>query len=527
MKRAATALLLLTALGGCVSMPQDSESGGAQPNPGQVGCYGGGGTPPLVPGVQGAWGQPYPMIRPYSAAPPGDAAARAMMEHSVPLNMVQVSGKSTGNRDSGVIQAGGIVSPGDALSPPGFPAGPEVIQAGAIGPAGAVAALGANTGNNGQQASTFPTQRTQVRFVRPTGMKVSWYVGSGGDKTGFTSTQIDTPGRYNFAQAAIYRLKLTGIEGRPGMVLYPTLEVVPSNSRTDPFLAHSAVPVEFTNEDLDQVAAGNYVVKVIYLPDPNFQDAATIGGLEEIVSSRLEAGMDPIAEAQRRGSILLVIRLSNIQLELENSPAMDAPSPYINSCAPQVKTPSASPTGPGLGLGMPGPGPMVPYGMMSMGNPFQAGPNGPLFAANGAMIRPPGQNGPMAQPSNPALRPLPNGLVMGPYGPMMMGPNGPVPANPAMLANPGAMPNPMLGMSNPGYGPQGPPLLPPSGPAPTPTGLPPATLPPATGPALSSPRVQAPVDQLPDVSELRRAQYTRAGSSVGLTTAQLAIMDAK
>src|SRR6185312_13866706 len=53
----------------------------------------------------------------------------------------------------------------------------------------------------------FQAPRTQVRFSRPTGMKVYWYtVGSDG-KPGYSNTPIETPGRYNFAQAAIYRLK--------------------------------------------------------------------------------------------------------------------------------------------------------------------------------------------------------------------------------------------------------------------------------------------------------------------------------
>src|SRR5206468_1188361 len=132
----------------------------------------------------------------------------------------------------------------------------------------------------------------------------------------------------NFLQAAIYRLKISDIANRPGLELYPTLEVVPSNSKTDPFLAHSSVPISFTDEDFDQVAAGNFVVKVIYLPDPQFQDLATTGP-DEVVSSRLEPGVDPIAEAHRRGSILLVVRVGNILLEMPHSPAMDEPNPYM------------------------------------------------------------------------------------------------------------------------------------------------------------------------------------------------------
>src|SRR5205823_1768884 len=126
----------------------------------------------------------------------------------------------------------------------------------------------------------------------PAGMKVSWYAPGGEPgKGGFGSNQIEAPGRYNFVQAAIYRLKLSDIPGRPGLELYPTLEVVPCNAKTEAFLAHSAVPVAFTDEDFEQVAAGNYLVKVIYLPDPQFQDLAAAGP-DEVVSTRLEPGAD-------------------------------------------------------------------------------------------------------------------------------------------------------------------------------------------------------------------------------------------
>jgi hypothetical protein len=183
-------------------------------------------------------------------------------------------------------------------------------------------------------------------------MKVSWYAPTAPGHAGFAASHIDVPGRFNFIQAAIYRLKLTDIPGRPGMELYPTLEVVPSNAKTDPFLAHSAVPVTFTNEDFDQVASGNYVVKVIYLPEPQFQDLATTGP-DEVVSSRLEPGVDPIAEAHRRGNILLVVRIGNIDLELANSPGMDAPNPFSNPGCPPGGCPVPGMAGPMSGPGMP------------------------------------------------------------------------------------------------------------------------------------------------------------------------------
>jgi hypothetical protein len=125
---------------------------------------------------------------------------------------------------------------------------------------------------------------------------------------------LTTPGRFNFDQGAIYRLKLTNVPGHT-TPFYPTIEVAPSSPRTDAYLSHNAVPIEFTDEDFDQVSAGNFVTKVIYLPDPLHQELA-IAGVETLVSTRLDPGVDPIAEADRRGTILVIVRLGGIDLEM-------------------------------------------------------------------------------------------------------------------------------------------------------------------------------------------------------------------
>jgi hypothetical protein len=264
-------------------------------------------------------------------------------------------------------------------------------------PAGAVAAVGALPGG---VPSQFPTHRTSVRFLSPAGMKVSWFAPSPDGKTGFANNQLVAPGRYNFLQAAVYRLKLSSIPNRPGLELYPTLEVVPSNARTDAFLAHSAVPVAFTDEDFDQVASGNFLVKVVYLPYPQFQDLATIGP-DEVVSSRLEPGVDPIAEACRRGNVLLVVRVGNIDLEAPNTPAMDAPSPFqLKGSMPHGMPGSA---GMGAGMALPPGGPMVPYGFMNQGQPLKMGPNGPLVPP-GELMAPPGGDHVLPPSAGPTSR---------------------------------------------------------------------------------------------------------------------------
>jgi hypothetical protein len=157
---------------------------------------------------------------------------------------------------------------------------------------------------------------SQIYFNRPEGMHVQWDVSGIGQ---FDSVPLICPARQNFPQGAIYRLKLTNIPGREGTELYPTLEIGPSTPRTEAFLAHNAIPIQFTEEDFDQVLTGNFVTKVIYLPDPEYQELA-LAGVETLVSTRLDPGVDPIVEADRRGAILAILRLGNIDKEMPGMP---------------------------------------------------------------------------------------------------------------------------------------------------------------------------------------------------------------
>lgn len=157
---------------------------------------------------------------------------------------------------------------------------------------------------------------SQVAFVGPDGMLINWDVSAPGR---FDSEPLIAPGRYNFGQGAIYRLKLTSIPGRPGSELYPTLELGPTLPRTEAYLAHNPIPVQFTEEDFEQVLSGNFVTKVIYLPDAEYQELA-IAGVETLVSTRLDPGVDPIVEADRRGSIMAVVRVGNIDLQAPGAP---------------------------------------------------------------------------------------------------------------------------------------------------------------------------------------------------------------
>ena len=206
-----------------------------------------------------------------------------------------------------------------------------------MGPNGAVAMIpGAMMGAGGPgMGGMFANGRTSVRFVQPAGMKIAFMDAS----RGFGDSGREAPVRYNFVQGSIYRVRVNGIPNRPGKNYYPTIEVYGATPDTMTFLAHSTVPVGFTDEDFEQVNAGNMVVKVIYLPSSTFQDVAAA---EELVSTKLEPGVNPVDEAQRRGTILAVVRLGNLDLEDPTTPSMDSPP---GSGRPTMAPPMMAPSG--------------------------------------------------------------------------------------------------------------------------------------------------------------------------------------
>jgi hypothetical protein len=338
----------------------------------------------------GPGGAPVPVRSQGTASNSGEAAAKQFIANNMPPDLVQQVAFKGGSPD--IMLAGGPMPGPGGMPSPGMPLSPGMSPAAMAGPGGggmpypngAVAALGALTGN---YTSQFSAARTSVRFIEPKGMKISWFIQGPDGRRSWNDRPLEAPATYNFAQAAIYRLRISDLADYPGVDLYPSLEVVPANAKAMTFLAHSSVPVSFTPDDLRMVACGNYVVKVIYLPDPQYQDIAVGGCLGELISTQLEPGVDPIAEACKRGSILVIVRLGNIDLELRHSPAMDAPPP--NAPPPGHAAMGMMPPGMMAGGGMmpPPPGMMIP--------PAAPGKTTPTGAPTGGLPPLPPQTNPL------------------------------------------------------------------------------------------------------------------------------------
>lgn len=263
-----------------------------------------------------------------------------------------------------LLAASGCVSPGYNLPPAHRLAAPGP---GVDGPGPGVLGVGQggmirNDGGAGAVSIVPSTTTAQVMFVKPAGMHVYYDTTA---TAGYGNSPIVVPGRLNFPQAGLYRMKITNIEGHEGVELYPTIEVGPPNPRTLAFLSHNTIPVQLTVDDFNQVLSSNFVTKVIYLPDPEFQELA-VAGVETLVSTRLDAGLDPIVEADRRGAILAVVRIGNKDMEMPDSQGASPAS------AMPVSFQGAMPGPAGVGMGG---GPMGPVGggMVAGGNMPQYG----------------------------------------------------------------------------------------------------------------------------------------------------------
>ncbi|MGL4595686.1 MAG: hypothetical protein ACRCUY_13260 [Thermoguttaceae bacterium] len=229
----------------------------------------------------------------------------------------------TGGFNQSPYRSYGVDGPGPGVIPESYQ------QMSAAGPVGAPPAGVMPVMYEGEQgvigsaemmvAPPFPMQMmamrpapptSQINFLGLTGMVVNWDARMPGM---FDSEPLVCPATHDFGQGAIYRLKVSSIPERAGKEFYPTLEIAPTMARTQAFLAHNSIPIELTDTDFDQVTAGNFITKVIYLPNPEYQGLA-MAGVGTLVNTQLEAGVDPIIEASKRGAILAVIRMGNKDL---------------------------------------------------------------------------------------------------------------------------------------------------------------------------------------------------------------------
>jgi RNA polymerase sigma factor (sigma-70 family) len=137
---------------------------------------------------------------------------------------------------------------------------------------------------------------------------------------------IDAPGRVSLPPGLHYAVKLSDIPNRPGLTRLARIELPRSTPATEAFLSVSAIPIEFTDDDFDQLDRGKAITKVIFLPTAAKDKKAAPGqGAPIAIASYTSPQEDVIEVARRQGSMLAVIRMGN--RDPESAPAQGQVQP--------------------------------------------------------------------------------------------------------------------------------------------------------------------------------------------------------
>jgi hypothetical protein len=191
-----------------------------------------------------------------------------------------------------------------------------------------------------------------VRFQGPEGLSVEVlspapYPAPTGDGKGILTTGLK--------RGVGYRLRVSNIPLRPGVEIFPVVEVVGHLHRPegiDP--GKYPIRVIFNQDDLDDVVdRGRLVTKVIYLEDPD-QAAPFRMKKDEIPVVTLNPTEPPLRVATGLGRPMAIVRIGGRQPsieEIQGGPAGDlgldwaakigaGPCPFVNQNGTQCKQPS-------------------------------------------------------------------------------------------------------------------------------------------------------------------------------------------
>ena len=153
-----------------------------------------------------------------------------------------------------------------------------------------------------------PSPLAFVRFTSSGKMRVTFYPG------GPSGRSFDAPAAVGMRPGYVYRVRISEMEGYPGVTLCPTVQVCASLSHGPKFNpAAYPAPVVLTPTDVERALAGSLVTKVVYLEDP--VKAAPIPTLpDRPIEGDLPPGRDPVAEARELGRPFLVFRIGERSL---------------------------------------------------------------------------------------------------------------------------------------------------------------------------------------------------------------------
>lgn len=121
----------------------------------------------------------------------------------------------------------------------------------------------------------------------------------------------DNPGLFGLRQGDAYRFKLTNIPFAEGRELYPTLELLSTLSPPAGYEADFPIPVELSQEDIDNALNGNLVTRVVFLEPPHNAIPVDSTVPQGDLLAESPASINPVALAESRGRVMAILRVGS------------------------------------------------------------------------------------------------------------------------------------------------------------------------------------------------------------------------
>ncbi|TWU06303.1 serine/threonine-protein kinase [Stieleria varia] len=124
--------------------------------------------------------------------------------------------------------------------------------------------------------------------------------------------EIAFPERVNLRSGEMYAFSLSHVPGYPDLRLSGAIGLsnvsVQALAQAQAYYDYNAIPIQITNADIEACKNGISVTKVVYLPRSQ-EFTAVFSPVETLDSKRIDPGIDVVAEAERLGVLLAVLKL--------------------------------------------------------------------------------------------------------------------------------------------------------------------------------------------------------------------------
>lgn len=148
-----------------------------------------------------------------------------------------------------------------------------------------------------------PAPLLYVRLVGPAGSRVTLFQGRA------TPRAFATPAVVGLRPGYSYRIMLSNVAGREGLTLFPTIEVRDSlHLPAKLSAANHPATLSIDEDDLEAIATGSMVTKLVYLEHPDRAEPLA-SNPNESMQTNFPPGTDLCREALKRGRPMILLHL--------------------------------------------------------------------------------------------------------------------------------------------------------------------------------------------------------------------------